>query len=71
MQTLVITHSPQVAAKGDSHFKVVKSTDAANGKTITEVVHLSAKERVHEIARIISNEKITAEALAAAEKLLK
>ncbi|MCL2439219.1 MAG: DNA repair protein RecN [Alphaproteobacteria bacterium] len=71
MQTLVITHSPQVASFGDSHFKVIKTADTENKKTITEVMHLDAKTRVREIARIISNEKITAEALAAAEKLLK
>lgn len=69
IQTLVITHSPQVASFGNHHFKVAKFFDEERNTTITSVDHLSEKQRINEIARIISGDKITDEALIAAEKL--
>ena len=69
IQTLVITHSPQVASFGNYHFRVSKSYDESRGTTITTVNQLSEPERITEIARIISGDKITPEALSAAEKL--
>ncbi|MDR1008632.1 MAG: DNA repair protein RecN [Rickettsiales bacterium] len=71
MQTLVVTHSPQVASFGDHHLKVSKSFSEEKGRTITEVAQLDERCRVLEIARIISGDKITDEAVMAAEKLLK
>ena len=71
VQTLVITHSPQVAACGERHFKAVKSYDAARGMTVATLSALSADERVLEVARIISGDKITDEAVAAARQLFK
>ncbi|NRA29978.1 MAG: DNA repair protein RecN [Parvularculaceae bacterium] len=66
-QTLVVTHSPQVAARSVTHFKVEKS----GRKTVkTDVRHLSTDERQEEIARMLSGRDITDEARAAAAKLL-
>ncbi len=69
IQTLVITHSPQVASFSNHHFKVEKYYDDEKQATITTVSQLSEKQRIYEIARIISGDKITDEALSAAEKL--
>ena len=69
IQTLVITHSPQVASYGNHHFKVAKFFDEERNATLTLVDQLTDSQRVNEIARIISGDKITAEALSAAEKL--
>ncbi|MDR0367223.1 MAG: DNA repair protein RecN, partial [Rickettsiales bacterium] len=71
IQTLVVTHSPQVAAFGREHFKVSKGFDPEKQKTITEVEQLDERCREIEIARIISGDKITDEAMAAARQLIK
>jgi len=65
---LVVTHSPQVAALGAHHWRVEKSV--IDGKTLSRVVPLSAEERVQEIARMLSGDRITDAARAAAEDLL-
>lgn len=67
-QVLVVTHSPQVAAQGDFHWRVQKRVEA--GSTLSEVVPLDAGERVDEIARMVSGDTITPEARAAARALL-
>ena len=67
-QVLVVTHSPQVAALGAHHWRVEKSV--IDGKTLSRVVPLSAEERVQEIARMLSGDRITDAARAAAEDLL-
>ncbi|WP_262691131.1 DNA repair protein RecN [Kordiimonas aestuarii] len=67
-QVLVVTHSPQVAARGDSQFQISKNDDC--GETRTRVVKLSESERREEIARMLAGETITNEARAAADKLL-
>ncbi len=69
IQILVVTHSPQVASFGNHHFKVSKYFDEDKNATITSVEQLSEPQRVNEIARIISGDKITPEAVSAAEKL--
>jgi DNA repair protein RecN (Recombination protein N) len=69
VQTLVITHSPQVAAKGSAHFRVSKAYDEAAKLTLTTLVKLGKEERVNEVARIISGDKVTKEAIAAAKQL--
>ena len=67
-QVLVVTHSPQVAAKGDRHFRIEKSSD---GKvTRTDVVALSGDDRRDEIARMLSGDQITDAAKAAADELI-
>jgi len=67
-QVLVVTHSPQVAARGDTHLKVMKSTDGET--TTTTVVDLDGEARREEIARMLSGAVVTDEARAAAESLI-
>jgi len=67
-QVLVVTHLPQVAARGNQHLQISKQEKA---KKITTQVHtLSAKERQEELARMLAGSTITAEARKAAQKLL-
>ncbi|MBF0163286.1 MAG: DNA repair protein RecN [Magnetococcales bacterium] len=56
-QTLAVTHSPQVAAWGACHFKVIKST--RQGRARVEVRPLDAEARVEELARMLAGEEIT------------
>ncbi len=67
-QVLVVTHSPQVAAFGDFHWRVEKSS--GKSESTTRVVGLGKEERVREIARMLAGDEITAEAVAAAKSLL-
>lgn len=67
-QVLVVTHSPQVAARGNTHFRVAKSV--SDGMTTSRVSVLSAAERVDEIARMISGAEVTGAARAAAQELI-
>ena len=67
-QVFTITHLPQVASKGNNHFKVFKNT--INLKTNTYIKQLSKKERVEEIAMMLSGNKITDTAKAHAKQLL-
>ena len=67
-QILVVTHQPQIASKANLHFKISKS--ANNDKIKTKIEKLNDAERKNEIARMLSGEEITPEALAAAEKLI-
>ncbi len=68
-QILVVTHSPQVAAKGDHQWRVAKSV--TKDITTSTVQKLSTADRTDEIARMLSGEVITTEARAAAEALLR
>lgn len=68
-QVLTITHLPQVAAIADNHFLIVKNV--IDGRTKTRVNLLSAKDRIHELARMISGTTITELALANAQEMLK
>jgi DNA repair protein RecN (Recombination protein N) len=67
-QVLVVTHSPQVAALGDHHWQVEKNV--SGGVTTTTVKPLEPDQRTDEIARMLSGDKITEEARAAARALL-
>jgi DNA repair protein RecN (Recombination protein N) len=67
-QVLVVTHSPQVAARASHHYRIEKSHGA--GGTRTSVRKLSAEERREEIARMLSGASITEEARAQASRLL-
>jgi len=67
-QVLVVTHSPQVAARGAAHFFIAKSSDGT--VTRTGVHALDERERREEIARMLSGATITDEARAQAERLL-
>jgi len=68
VQVLVVTHSPQVAARGASHYTVRKTT--LDERVVTDVGRLDDSARVEEIARMLSGAEITAEARAAAQALL-
>ncbi len=68
-QVLVVTHSPQVAAQGTHHFRVEKRLDAT-GQTVSDVRALSQAERTDEIARMLSGDRVTEPARAAARALL-
>lgn len=68
LQVLVVTHSPQVAAKGVAHWRIAKS--GAGDRLATTATSLDAAERQEEIARMLSGEVITNEARAAAASLL-
>jgi DNA repair protein RecN (Recombination protein N) len=67
-QVICVTHLPQVAASGDFHFYIQKSP--LKGAMAMEVKELSDKERIQEIARLISGEKITKTSVAHAQELL-
>lgn len=67
-QVLVVTHSPQVAALGNHHWRVEKHQSAE--QTLSTVVGLHDEARIDEIARMISGDKISDEARAAARALL-
>jgi DNA repair protein RecN (Recombination protein N) len=73
-QVLVVTHSPQVAARGSRHLRVSKSDSSVdeNGgqQTLTAVEPLDDGERKEEIARMLAGSKVTQEARAAADSLL-
>ncbi|MHC0440453.1 DNA repair protein RecN [Flavobacterium sp. 3-210] len=68
MQIFAITHLPQIAAKGDSHFKVFKST--VDDDTQSELKLLSQDERVIEIAQMLSGAVVSDSALNHAKALL-
>ena len=68
MQVFAITHLPQIAAKGDTHYKVVKRSQGTT--TISELVLLSPEERITQIAEMLSGKEVTASALEHAKALL-
>lgn len=68
VQVLVVTHSPQVAAIADRHWLIRKTT--TRNAASTDVLTLDSKGRREEIARMLSGAEVTAEARAAADKLL-
>jgi DNA repair protein RecN (Recombination protein N) len=67
-QLLAVTHSPQVAARGNLHYLIAKSSSGTVTKT--SVVELDASGRQEEIARMLSGAEITSEARAQADRLL-
>ena len=67
-QAICITHLPQIAAKGNTHYKVYKED---NGPTETHIVCLDEQGRQQEIAKMLSGERITTEAMQNAQALLK
>ncbi|WP_411957864.1 DNA repair protein RecN [Paracoccus homiensis] len=67
-QVLVVTHSPQVAALGAQHFRVAKRVE--DGMTSSTVTALPGDQRVDEIARMLSGDRITDAATQAARALL-
>ena len=69
LQLISITHLPQVASKAQHHYFIYKDNDGL--RTQSHIRMLNAKERVTEIAKMLSNDQVTPEALRAAEVLLK
>ena len=67
-QVLVVTHSPQVAARADAHWRISKAGDAEMVRTAVEV--LSLPDREEEIARMLAGAQITDAARAAARALM-
>jgi DNA repair protein RecN (Recombination protein N) len=68
MQVITITHLPQIAAKGNQHYKVFK--EEVNNSTITNLKLLSEDERIVEIAEMLSGKNISDSALTHAKELL-
>lgn len=68
MQVIAITHLPQIAAKGNSHYKVYKKE--INGITTTNLKQLTSEERIKEIAEMLSGKDISDSALRHAKELL-
>ncbi len=69
LQVLVVTHSPQVAAKGAHHWHVAKGSDGGDA-TVTRIAALAGNERREEIDRMLAGAHVTDQARAAADSLL-
>jgi len=69
-QVLAVTHAPQVAARSQRHFKIVKDDVREGDRVVTRVLRLGAPERREEIARMLAGAEITREARAAAKSLI-
>ncbi len=68
MQVFTITHLPQIAAKGDVHFKVFK--EDIDNKTYTKLIRLNQDDRIVEIAQMLGGDKMTDSAVVHAKSLL-
>jgi DNA repair protein RecN (Recombination protein N) len=68
-QVLCVTHLPQIAARGSSHYLIAKRVDT--DRTTTSVERLDATDRVEEIARMIGGATVTEALRATARELLK
>ncbi len=68
LQVITITHLPQVAGKGETHFRVYKEDD--DSSTQTHITELKGDDRIREIARMLSGSHITEQAIANARTLL-
>jgi DNA repair protein RecN (Recombination protein N) len=68
MQVIAITHLPQIAGKGQSHYWVFKSNESDAART--QLKKLDQKERILEIAKMLSNEKVSDAALKTAKELM-
>ena len=67
-QILCITHLPQIASKGETHFLVQKSVKT--GRTLTTISELDTEKRINEIARLLGGRVITQQAMAHAREML-
>ena len=68
VQVLVVTHSPQVAARGERHIRVLKESAKNTARATVET--LDGAARREEIARMLSGAQVTDEARAAAQSLI-
>ena len=71
VQVLAVTHAPQVAARADHHFLITKDALARGKRVATRVAELAPERRREEIARMLAGAEITAEARAAADRLMR
>jgi len=69
LQIFTVTHSPQVASKANHHF-LIKKTDNLNSDYSIEIKQLDKDERIEEVARMLSGEKITNQAREASKSLI-
>jgi DNA repair protein RecN (Recombination protein N) len=69
VQVLCITHLPQIAAYGTSHYRIAKALK--NGRTVTGVEPLGVRDREDELARMIAGAEVSASVKASARELLK
>ena len=70
-QVIAVTHAPQVAARADRHYLISKDALAKGKRVATRVAELEDERRREEIARMLAGAEITAEARAAAERLIR
>ena len=67
MQVLVVTHHPQIASKADYHIKISKIKQQEKMQTL--IIPLNSFESIQEVARMLSGDTITEEAIMVAQKL--
>ena len=71
VQVIAVTHAPQVAARAERHYLITKDALAKGKRVATRVAELIDERRREEIARMLAGAEITAEARAAAERLIR
>jgi DNA repair protein RecN (Recombination protein N) len=71
VQVVAVTHAPQVAARADRHYLISKDAMAKGKRVATRIAELAGERRREEIARMLAGAEITAEARAAAERLIR
>jgi DNA repair protein RecN (Recombination protein N) len=71
VQVVAVTHAPQVAARAERHYLITKDAFARGKRVATRIGELQGKRRREEIARMLAGAEITAEARAAAERLIR
>jgi DNA repair protein RecN (Recombination protein N) len=71
VQVIAVTHAPQVAARADRHYLISKAALGSGKRVATRILELENDRRREEIARMLAGAEITAEARAAAERLIR
>ena len=71
VQVIAVTHAPQVAARANRHYLITKDALGGGKRVATRILELAAERRREEIARMLAGAEITAEARAAAERLIR
>ena len=71
VQVIAVTHAPQVAARAERHYLIAKDALGGGKRVATRILELAAEHRREEIARMLAGAEITAEARAAAARLIK
>ena len=71
VQVITVTHAPQVAARAERHYRIVKNTLDRGRRVATYLTEVAADSRREEIARMLAGAEITEEARAAAERLIR